>query len=188
MATKKIIIAGSGGQGALRAGQLLAQASLGSGWEVEWFPSYGAEMRGGTANCHVTISDSNIDFPMIEDPDFCLIMNGMSYQRFTPYLKKGASLITNCSMIDDRLSNPDVREYAIPADSIAEEEGNPRGTNMVMLGALIALMDTITLDSINRVIEDNFSGAKERYVIPNQILVKRGYEYVKDSGNQMLGG
>lgn len=185
MITKRIIIAGSGGQGALRAGQLFAQASLDSGWEVEWVPSYGAEMRGGTANCHVTISDGVIDFPMIEEPDFCLVMNGKSYQRFTPILKKGASLITNCSLIEDRLSRPDIREYTIPADSIAEEEGNQRGTNMVMLGALMALIDTISLDSINKVIEKNFSGTKEKYIVPNQVLVRRGYEFIKDSKNQL---
>ncbi len=176
----KIIIAGSGGQGALRVGQMLAYTALNEGWEVEWLPSYGAEMRGGTANCNVTISDEEILFPMIEEADCCVIMNDLSLERFENKIKSDGIIILDNSMIHVKVGRSDLQAYYVPANTIAEEEGNTRGANMVLLGAYIAVANKIPLESIYRVIENSFTGSKAKYASVNKRLVKRGYDFIAE--------
>ena len=180
MKREKIIAAGAGGQGALRIGQMIAYAALDEGWEVEWLPSYGAEMRGGTANCSVTVSEGEIDFPLIRKTDYCIVMNDLSLARFEPQVLPGGHIIINCSMIDDKIKRDDINAYYIPADSIAEEEGNPRGANMVMLGAFLALTDIISIDSVCKVIDMSFTGSKAKYAESNRRLIRRGYDLIEN--------
>ena len=179
MSRDKIIVAGAGGQGALRIGQMLAYAALETGLEVEWIPSYGAEMRGGTANCHVVISDEEIPYSKISEPDCLLVMNKLSLDKFGPAVKSGGILIINCSIIEGEYARKDLNTFYVPADKIAEEEGNSRGANMVMLGAYLAASNKVTLESIEKLIERTFTGSKVKYVDSNKRLVKRGFDYIK---------
>lgn len=179
MLRDKIIIAGAGGQGALRIGQMIAYAALNEGLEVEWLPSYGAEMRGGTANCNVVISDDEIPFALVTEPDYCIVMNDLSLQRFEPQVRLNGVIIVNSSIITYEVWRSDLQAYYVPADKIAEEEGNKRGANMVMLGAYLAVSDKVSLESICEVIEHSFTGSKAKYADSNKRLVRRGFEYVK---------
>ncbi len=178
MKRDKIIAAGAGGQGALRIGQMIAYAALDEGWKVEWLPSYGAEMRGGTANCSVTVSDDEIDFPLITNPDYCIVMNDLSLAKFQPHVLPDGHIIVNCSMIDEKVNRDDLKAYYIPADAIAEEEGNAKGANMVMLGAFIALSDKVSLEAVCHVIDMSFTGSKAKYAESNRRLVRRGYDLI----------
>lgn len=175
----KIIIAGAGGQGALRIGQMIAYAALEEGWEVEWMPSYGAEMRGGTANCSVTVSDSEILFSLVTEPDYLLVMNDLSMDKFERQVRPGGVIIVNSSMIDAPVSRDDVKAYYIPADAIAEEERNKRGANMVMLGVYLAVNGKIPIESVFQVIDHSFTGSKAKYAESNRQLVQRGFDYFK---------
>ncbi len=185
MYSDKIIVAGFGGQGALRIGQMLAVAAIDLGYEAEWLPSYGAEMRGGTANCNVTISDSRIPFAMISKADSCIIMNDMSMEKFADKLKSEGILLVNSDMVTVPSGREDVREYFVPSDTIAEKNGNPRGSNMVLLGAYLAITKKIKLESVYRIIENSFTGSKTKYVEPNKNCVKDGFDcIVKQQRNQ----
>jgi 2-oxoglutarate ferredoxin oxidoreductase subunit gamma len=181
MLRDKIIVAGAGGQGALRIGQMIAYAALDEGWEVEWIPSYGAEMRGGTANCNVTISDEEILFPMIREPDYLIVMNDLSLGKFECRVRPGGVVILDSSMISNKVGRDDLHAYYVPADGIAEEEGNTRGANMVLLGAYIAVAERVSLESICDIIDHSFTGSKAKYADSNKRLVKRGFEYIKKS-------
>jgi 2-oxoglutarate ferredoxin oxidoreductase subunit gamma len=181
MFREKIIAAGFGGQGALRIGQMLAYAALDSGWEAAWLPSYGAEMRGGAANCHVTISDGEIPFPAVTEADCCIVMNDLSLEKFGDTVRPGGALILNRSIIAAEVTRRDVRTYCVPADAIAEEEGNTRGANMVMLGAYIAVSERLSPESIYAVIDRSFTGSKAKYADANKRLVKRGMDCVQQS-------
>lgn len=181
MFTDKIIIAGFGGQGALRIGQMLAYAAIQKDLEAEWLPSYGAEMRGGTANCNVTLSDTAISFPMITEADTCIILNDASLMKFLPALKHNGLLLLDSSMVKQPVERKDVRLFEIPADRIAEEEGNTRGANMVMLGGYLAATGVIAPEDIYDLIEHQFTGAKAKYADSNKRLVKRGYDFVSQS-------
>ncbi|MBR0597814.1 2-oxoacid:acceptor oxidoreductase family protein [Sinanaerobacter chloroacetimidivorans] len=181
MLRDKIIVAGAGGQGALRIGQMIAYAALDEGWEVEWIPSYGAEMRGGTANCNVTISDEEILFPMIREPDYLIVMNDLSLGKFECRVRPGGVVILDSSMISNKVGRDDLHAYYVPADGIAEEEGNTRGANMVLLGAYIAVAERVSLESICNIIDHSFTGYKAKYADSNKRLVKRGFEYIKKS-------
>ena len=178
MLRHKIIIAGAGGQGALRIGQMIAYAGLNEGREVTWLPSYGAEMRGGTANCSVIVSEDEIPFPMISKPDCCIIMNPPSMEKFEGQVHPGGTVILNSSLIERKVHRNDLHAYYVPADLIAEEEGNPRGANMVMLGAYIAVIKSVSLESIYEVIEHSFTGSKAKYADSNKRLVKRGFDFI----------
>ncbi len=180
MFREKIIIAGFGGQGALRIGQMLAYAALKKDWEAEWLPSYGAEMRGGTANCNVTISDGEILFPMITEADTCIILNNASLDRFQNSLKKDGLLLLDSSIVTKKAEREDCRILMIPADRIAEEEGNTKGANMVMLGGYLAASGKIEPELIYGIIEQQFTGSKAKYADSNKRLVKRGYDFVKE--------
>jgi len=173
---EKIIIAGQGGQGVLRIGQMLAYASMHEGRTVTWLPSYGAEMRGGTANCSVIISDGIIPSPVISSPDYCLVMNKPSLIRFESWVRPGGMLIVDVSMVPDRVKRKDIRTFYISAGEIAEYEGNSRGANMVMLGAYLAASDLVMADTIFRVIDDSFTGDKAKYAKSNKALVSRGID------------
>ena len=137
---EEIIVAGFGGQGIILAGKLLAQTAMEAGREVTYMPSYGAEVRGGTANCMVVISDEPIGSPLVSKPDSLIIMNKASLQKFLPRLKKGGLLIYNSSLVDQEdlegmKTNGQV--LAVPANKLAVELGNVKAANMVAIGAFL---------------------------------------------------
>lgn len=136
---EEVVIAGFGGQGIILAGKLLAQTAMKAGKEVTFMPSYGAEMRGGTANSVVVISDKPIACPLVSAPDSAIIMSKASLTKFGPRIKKGGLLIFNSSLIDNHPKSQDgIRILAVPADDIANQLGNTKIANMVMLGAYLA--------------------------------------------------
>lgn len=179
MFRSKIIVAGAGGQGALRVGQMIAYAALSEGNDTTWLPSYGAEMRGGTANCNVVISDEEIPFAMVDRADYLIVMNNLSLDRFESTVCPNGTLILDSSMVDRPVTRTDLTVYRIPADQIAEEEGNTRGANMVLLGAYVAASGNISLESVERYIKKSFTGHKAKYAESNQRLIKRGYDLVR---------
>jgi 2-oxoglutarate ferredoxin oxidoreductase subunit gamma len=177
MFRERMIFAGAGGQGALRAGQMMAYAGLREGREASWLPSYGAEMRGGTANCSVIISDRAIPFPMVSEADCCVVMNAPSLARFEPRLRLGGLLILNSSLMRERPLRADLRACCVPAGQIAEEEGNPQGANMVLLGACVALCPCVSPDSVREVVFQSFTGAKSAYAEGNRRAFDRGFQF-----------
>ena len=178
-----IIVAGSGGQGALRVGQMIAYAAINEGNEATWLPSYGAEMRGGTANCSVVISDEEIPFAMVSQPGCCIVMNNASLAKFQAAIQPGGTLILDSSMVDAPVERTDLRVVRVPADVIAEEEGNSRGANMVLLGAYVAACGGISMDAVCHNIDHSFTGSKAKYAESNKRLARRGYDLVASQGN-----
>ena len=178
MFRNKIIVAGSGGQGALRVGQMIAYAALNEDLEATWLPSYGAEMRGGTANCSVIITDGEIGYPMLSMADYCIIMNDASLEKFEKSVYPGGTQILDSSMVSRPVGRKDLRTFYVPADKIAEEEGNPRGANMVLLGAYVAAAGSVSLEAVYTNIDHSFTGSKAKYAESNKRLVKRGYDLI----------
>lgn len=174
----KIIVAGYGGQGVLRLGQMIAYAALDDGWEVEWIPSYGAEMRGGTANCSLVISEEEISFAMVTNPNTLIVMNNDSLLRFGESIEPGATVILNSSLVTEKCTQSDAVIYSIPANEIAEAKKNSRGANMVMLGAFVALNDKIKLPEVYKIIDKSFTGDKKKFAELNKELVKCGYDHI----------
>jgi len=143
-----IRIAGFGGQGVISAGVLLAQAGIVEGKEVSFFPSYGAEMRGGTANCSVVISDEEVTTPIVSVPDTVIVMNEPSLAKFEPMLKAGGILIINTSLVNSKPTRKDVRIVNVACNDIAAKLGNSKTLNMVMLGAYAKATGAVKPDSI----------------------------------------
>jgi 2-oxoglutarate ferredoxin oxidoreductase subunit gamma len=140
-----IIISGFGGQGALFAGQVLAHAALDHGLEVTWIPSYGPEMRGGTAHCTVIVADEPIGSPLVRSPDCVIAMNLPSFDKYEPLVKSGGLILADSELVPRRLARTDVRGVFMPAREIALRHGDQRLVNIAMLGALVALIDLMPL-------------------------------------------
>jgi 2-oxoglutarate ferredoxin oxidoreductase subunit gamma len=134
---EEVILAGFGGQGVILSGKLLAQTAMKNGWQVTYMPAYGAEVRGGTANCMVVLADKPIATPMIVNPTVLVALNVASFAKFTPQLRPGGLLVMNSSLIAEAPGRDDLDVLAIPADQLAQEVGSPRSANMVALGAYL---------------------------------------------------
>ena len=171
----EVVMAGFGGQGLLLIGKLLAEASMGEGKEVSWLPSYGPEMRGGTANCTVVVSDKPVASPVINTPRSLVAMNRPSLEKFGPTVKPGGLILINSSLIDIGSGRTDVKEYRIPCNAEAIAIGNDRAANMVALGAYVALTEVCKLDSVIKWMEHQFEG-KDKIIQSNRIALKRGYD------------
>ena len=169
-----LLIAGFGGQGILFAGKLLAQSAMLEGRHVTWFPSYGAEIRGGTANCTVIISDDMIGSPVVRQPDSLLIMNEASMKKFEPLLKPQGLLIINTSLIKELPERPDIEIIKIKASDIAEEFGNSQIANMVMLGALIAKTRIINPGTISTALKEIIPEHRKNVIQINERAFKGG--------------
>ncbi|MEA4965861.1 MAG: 2-oxoacid:acceptor oxidoreductase family protein [Oscillospiraceae bacterium] len=153
----EIICAGFGGQGTLVAGLILADAAMEQGMRVTWFPSYGAEMRGGTANCSLKISDEEIGSPYCEELDILLAMNDASITRFEKSIKPGGILVVNTSMAaSGRVYRSDITVVPVAATDLALEQDNPRGLNVVMLGALAAHASLFEHDYLRSAVDHYF--------------------------------
>ena len=144
----EIIIAGFGGQGVLFAGQILARAAMADGLNVTWLPSYGPEMRGGTANVTVIISDEEIASPLVQQPQVAIALNLPSLQKYEPLMKPGGLLVVNSSLVDSLPQRSDIISLPIPATDIARELGSEQVANMVALGAMIAATGLLPLETI----------------------------------------
>lgn len=163
----KIIIAGFGGQGVQSLGMFIAYASIHDGKEVTFLPSYGPEMRGGTSNCSVVVSDKPVASPIIAVPDMLIAMNKPSLAKFESKVRPGGTIIVNSSLIDTKVSREDVKAVYINANDLAVEAGNVRTANIVVLGAYTKMSGDFTPDVMKAVIEHKF--AKKPKVIPANI-------------------
>ena len=176
MATTEILLAGFGGQGILFAGKILAYCGLMDNKELSWLPSYGPEMRGGTANCQVVVSSKEVSSPLVTEPTSLIALNKPSLDKFAPWVKRGGLIIYNSSLIESPPERTDVRVLAVPANRVANELGDVRIANMVALGAYLATTrvvgtDTV-LDAMKRVLPE-----RRHNLIPlNRQALARGIE------------
>ena len=169
MATKKVFVAGFGGQGVLLIGQMLAYAAMYEGKEATWMPSYGPEMRGGTANCTVCISDKPIASPLVTSCDVLVAMNGPSLDKFEDMLVPGGHLFVNASVINYKARRTDVNVHYVDCTHIAEQEvGNGKTANMVMLGAIIRASGVVSLDIMDKVLAKTMPGKKAALIPANK--------------------
>ncbi len=168
----EIIFAGFGGQGVLFAGQIVAFAGMDAGKEVTWMPSYGPEMRGGTANCTVVVADEEIGSPLVHRPQAGVVMNLPSFDKYEPLINPDGVLIVNASLVNHDARRKDIHVVAIPAQEIAETIGNRRLTNIVMLGALLAKLPFLPLDSIEMTL-DRHLPERHRRLLPSNIQALR---------------
>jgi 2-oxoglutarate ferredoxin oxidoreductase subunit gamma len=171
------IIAGFGGQGVLFTGKVLSYAALESGLEVTWFPSYGPEMRGGTANCTVVISDEEIGSPQVSRPSAAIVMNQPSLDKYEDMVRPGGYLAVNSSLVNRPVKRNDITVIEIPASEIAEELGDIRYANIVILGALCAKADFLDLDSIQKGLKKGLSGKKSKLLEANINALNKGVAY-----------
>lgn len=175
-----IILAGFGGQGILFAGQLLAYTAMDIGLEVTWFPSYGPEMRGGTANCTVVISEEEIGSPTVLYPKAALVFNLPSLDKYEPLVKPGGVLIANASLINRGFQRNDIISVSIPANKIAEEIGEKRLLNMVMLGALIAKLPVLSLEQIESALENHMPARHKHLLELNYKALQQGATFAEN--------
>lgn len=168
MATHKLIIAGFGGQGVMLMGQMIAYAGMFEGKEVTWMPSYGPEMRGGTANCSVIVSDKKISSPIIVEATAAAVMNQPSLEKFESIVKPGGLLFINTSLIKDLPTRNDLEIFKIDANEIAVELRNDKVSNMVILGAIVNKTGIVKLESIEKAMEKLFTGNKAKLLPLNK--------------------
>jgi len=164
MSTQKMFFAGTGGQGVLLMGQIVGSAALLENKEVTFFPSYGPEMRGGTANCTVIVSDKPISSPLIFESDVVVAMNPPSMFKFEPTLKPGGILILNRSLIQQDPKRSDIKVVDVQAIGLAQELGNARAANIVVLGAFVRTTNIVSSESVEKVIREVFGAKKAELV------------------------
>lgn len=168
MATHKLVIAGFGGQGVMLMGQMIAYAGMLEGKEVTWMPAYGPEMRGGTANCTVIVSDKKISSPVVTEATAVVAMNLPSLVKFEGMVKLGGQLFVNTSLIKEPPTRNDLEIYSIDANEIALGLHNDKVSNMVILGAIVNKTGVVGLDSIEKVMEKLFTGNKAKLLPLNK--------------------
>ncbi len=173
-----IRIAGFGGQGVVSAGILLAQAGVENKLNASWLPSYGPEMRGGTANCSVVVSDGEVYTPIVSVPDTVIVMNEPSLPKFEPMLKKGGLLILNSSLVNSHPTRKDIQVLCVPCNQIAEKVGMARVANLVALGAFIKATGAVTLESVAHAMKKVYKRAKPEMLELNQKALQAGFDAV----------
>jgi len=179
---EQIIISGFGGQGALFAGQLLTYAGLEEGRHVAWLPSYGPEMRGGTARCTVTVSDEPIGSPITDTPSAVIALNPPSLEMLEPKVLPGGLLIVNSSIATQKVQRDDVTSIRIPANDIARDEmGNERMANVILLGALVRATGVVTLDSVVKALKKNLPERRHHLLEPNREALQKGWELAEEA-------
>jgi 2-oxoglutarate ferredoxin oxidoreductase subunit gamma len=176
---EEVIISGFGGQGALFAGQLLTYTGLDEGRQVTWIPSYGPEMRGGTAHCIVIISDDDIGSPIISRPTMCVVMNPPSMDKYEPLVKSGGLLVANSTLVRSKSERDDIDVVYIPANELAAELGNVKMANVVLLGAMLGKREILPLEGIKRTLEQHIPERRKHIIEPNKRALDRGVEYVR---------
>jgi len=170
----KVVLAGFGGQGVMFIGKILAYAGMLDGREICWIPSYGPEMRGGTANCSVILSDEEIHSPVIEQADAGIVLNQPSYDKFLAKIKQGGALVVNSSIVDPANARDDIEIIAVPATDIANELGSPSLANMVCLGALLPKLRLIDFTSVEKAVDVVVGKKKPELYEVNIVAIKKG--------------
>jgi 2-oxoglutarate ferredoxin oxidoreductase subunit gamma len=170
-----IIISGFGGQGVLFGGQLLAYAGMDDGRFVTWIPSYGPEMRGGTANCTVIISQDPIGAPIVAEPDIALVFNQPSYDKYEPLVKRGGLLVVNSSIVTVDTPRTDLEVVQIPANAIAEEFGTVKMLNLAMIGAMLAHHLVLPVAVLEQALHDHLPARKQQLLQGNLDVLHAGF-------------
>ena len=173
----EVIVSGFGGQGVLFGGQLIAYTAMDLNKQVTWIPSYGPEMRGGTANCTVIVSDEEIGSPLVNAPKAVIAMNLPSFTKYEPLIKPDGVMIVNTSMVDRAPVREDITILSLPANEIAEEVGSPKSLNMVMLGALLSQLPLFPLDAVIESMNIHTPERNKRFIPGNVTALKAGFEY-----------
>ena len=171
---KQIIISGFGGQGGLAIGKNLAEAGMGEGLNVTWAPSYGPEMRGGTANCSVVLSDKPVGSPVFARSTELIALNEPSLMKFEEGVLPGGTVFVNSDVVTDKVQREDLTAYYIPCSKIADEVGNAKVSNMVMLGAYVAATKALKPETIEKMIQEMFAGPKAKFIPLNIEAFHRG--------------
>ena len=182
---EEIIISGFGGQGALFAGQVMTYAGMEAGWEVTWIPSYGPEMRGGTAHCTVILSDQPIGSPIIRNPTVAVVLNPETMDKDEPLDRPGGLLVVNSTLIRRLAVRDDITEVRVPANDLAVQAagaadgsaGSSKMANVVLLGAMLAQKPMVSLEAVEKVLESRLAGAKRRFLEPNKRALHVGAEW-----------
>lgn len=175
----EIIIAGFGGQGVLFAGQVMAYAAMDAGLEVTWIPSYGPEMRGGTANCTVIIADEEIGSPIVRHAKAVITMNQPSLDKYEAQVSEGGTLIINSSLADRTIERSDLQCLFIPANEIAETIGDKRMATIVMVGALLTVIPVLTIESIESTLREHLPERHKKLLPLNFQALQAGADFVR---------
>ena len=176
---EEVIISGFGGQGALFAGQLLTYAGMDEGYQVTWIPSYGPEMRGGTAHCTVILSDDPIGSPIIRNPTAAIVMNPPSMEKYEMLVKPGGVLVVNSTLVRVRSARKDITAVYLPANDLAIEVGNVKMANVVLLGALLAVKPILSVKAVKHTMDSHIPERRKHIIEPNKRALDRGIEYVQ---------
>jgi 2-oxoglutarate ferredoxin oxidoreductase subunit gamma len=176
---RSLLAAGFGGQGVLTLGQLVAYTAMYEGRHVTWIPSYGPEMRGGTANCSVMVSDEEIASPVVSRADYVVIMNQPSLAKFEPTVKPGGILLYNEDLVSYRNPRTDITVVAVPANALAMELGSEKVANVVVLGALVEAGDIVGADACLATIKDKLGKKKAQMMEMNITAFEKGREIVR---------
>ena len=181
---EEIVIAGFGGQGIMLTGKLLAQTAMKNGREVTYMPTYGAEVRGGTANCMVVVADGPIASPLVTKPDSLIVLNKASLNKFAPRLKKGGLLIMNSSLIDSEPELDDsIEMFSIPADELAVELGSKKAANMIALGAYLQKRNLFDAEAAAKALPDVLAKRYHKTLPLNTEALLKGAEFAKQNGS-----
>jgi 2-oxoglutarate ferredoxin oxidoreductase subunit gamma len=169
---EEVLISGFGGQGALFAGQLLAYTGMDEGWHVTWIPSYGPEMRGGTAHCIVIISEDDIGSPIIRQPSVCIVMNPPSMEKYEPLVRPGGLLVANTTLVRLKSEREDIAVVYVPANELAAD--------VVLLGAMLGTREVLPIESVKRTLDEHIPERRKHIIEPNKRALDRGVRYVRE--------
>ena len=176
---QEVIISGFGGQGALFAGQLLTYTGMDEGWHVTWIPSYGPEMRGGTAHCIVILSGDDIGSPIIRRPNVCIVMNPPSMDKYDPLVRPGGLLVANSTLVRAKSAREDIQAVYVPANELAAELGNVKMANVVLLGAMLGMREILPIESVKRTLDEHIPERRKHIIEPNKRALDRGVQFVR---------
>ena len=176
---RSVVISGFGGQGVILAGKILAQAGMNHGLEVTWLPSYGPEMRGGTANCTVVLSDEPVGSPIVDEPTAVVALNRPSLDKFEPIVAAGGAVVVNASLIERHVTRDDIDAHYVRVNDIALEAGSARAINMVALGAYLKATGIVPLEVVKSTMTQMLEeSGKAKFVPLNEQALERGYDAV----------
>jgi len=176
---EEVIVSGFGGQGALFAGQLLTYTGMDEGYHVTWIPSYGPEMRGGTANCTVILSDDEIGSPIIREPSICIVMNPPSMEKYEPLVRPGGLLVANSTLVRVKSEREDIDVVYVPANQLAAELGNVKMANVVLLGALLGKREILPVQAVKRTLDEHIPERRKHIIEPNKRALDRGIQFAR---------
>jgi len=175
--TTSFLFAGFGGQGILFAGKQLAKTAMYENKQVSWLPSYGPEMRGGSANCSVIISDEEIGNPLVTDPDVLVALNRPSFDKFEPKIKKGGLLIADSTLIDVTSARDDIKTIYIPATGLANDHQISGSANVIMLGQILKATGLFDYETFLRFLVGSIPETKKALIERNTLAFKLGYDF-----------